>query len=261
LIFHISRIWRDFARWQYFAAVIVVVFANLLDIGADFKETSDELKNLTMTTIWSQKALTISRIPSYILNCFLIIYILWWVLHIYNNFAKENDKIRQLFTGNINDIEAGINTIKLYSENVLTKKKNWKQQTLKNANLFASIYIFCCITWAVAYIYEAITVKQTITIGTILNSVAHFFSSGSLVMIMWLTNKIIDKMKKTALQKMSFEYQNTTVDLMTFKTFIEHYDPYALFFTKKTHLPGIIATILSALGSLIMAYIKSRFPL
>jgi hypothetical protein len=244
---HISRIWTDCARWEYFAAVIVVVCSSILDTAADFKETFDEFSNLTTSTFWPQKARTISRLPSYTLNFFLIIFTLWWVLRTYNNFAKESGKIKQLFTGNINDID------------VLIKKKNWKENnSLKTANLFASIYVSCCLAWSFAYAYEVITMQQTITIGAILNSVAHFLSYGSLVTIMWLTNKIIDEMKKTALLKMSLERQNTTDDVASFKILIEHYDPYSSLFTKKTYLPGIIITILPGLVSLALPFIKSR---
>ncbi|CAF2837897.1 unnamed protein product [Rotaria sp. Silwood2] len=257
---HISRIWTNSARWQYFAALIVVFSSSLLDNAADFKETYDEISNGTMTTSGWQKARTISRITCYALNFFLVLFTLCWVLRTYNSFAKENEKIRQLFTGNINDVEAGIAAIKIYSENVLAKKRNWKEnQTLKNTNIFASIYVSCCLAWSFAYAYEVVTMQQTITLGTILNCVAHFLSYGSLVTIMWLTNKIIDEMKKTALQKMSLEHRNTTVDLVSFKVFIQHYDPYASLFTKRINLPGIATTVLPGFVSLILPFIKSRF--
>lgn len=220
-------------------------------------EAYDELSNLTMTAYWPQKARVISRFPSYLMNCVLIICTLWWILHIYYNLAKENDKIRRWFTGNTNDIEMGITAIRSYSENMLMRKKN---HSLKNANFFASIYVCCCLCWSVAYAYEVIRTQQTITRGLILNSVAHLFSYGSLVIIMWLTNKTVDKMKKTALQKINFEYQRTNVDLVSFKMLIKFYNPYALLLTKKTNVPDIFKAVLSGFVSLMSPFIKSHLP-
>ncbi len=256
MVFDVSRIWTNFARWQYFAALIVIFCSGLLDIVVDFKEAFDEFDNFTMTTFWPQKARTISRFPSYVLNFVLIIFTLGWILRTYSNLAKESDKIKQRFTGNINDIETGIAEIKT----ALMKKKYWKEnQARKTANILANIYVGCCIIWSFCYAYEVIKVHHKITIGAILNCLAHFLSYGSLVSIMWLTNKIIDQMKETALQKMIFEHQNTTVDLESFKMFIERYNPYALLFAKKTNLPSIATTILPGLVSLILSIIKSRF--
>ena len=220
----------------------------------------DEYRNLTMATFWPQKARVLSRIPSYTLNSVLIILTLERVLRIYQDCAKESDRIRQLFVGNINDIETGITAIKAYSENVLAKKKNWKEkQMLKCANFFSTIYVTCCLAWTIAYAIEVGRTEAIITIGIIVNSVAHLCAYGSLVTIMWLTNKSIDDMKKAVLQKMSFEHQR--MEFSAFKTLIECYDPYATLFTKKAYLSGIITTILTGFISLISPFIKSHLPI
>ena len=241
LIFHISSFWTNYASWPYFAAVIIVICSSIIDVITDFTETFHELNNLTTTTtFWPQKAVIFARLPAYLLNGILIIFTLGWVLHTYYSFAKEARKIQQSFTGNNDAMEMGIDAIKTYSKNVLIRKKNWKEKrSLNKANCFASIYVVCSLCWSVAYAYEGITMQQTITIGTIINSVTHFLSYGSLTTIMWLTNQI---------------------NLISFKLFIVHYDPYATLLTKKVYLPGILSTVLPGLASLVLPFIQNRFP-
>ena len=241
--------------------MIIVICSSIIDVITDFTETFHELNNLTTTTFWPQKAVIFARLPAYLLNGILIIFTLGWVLHTYYSFAKEARKIQQSFTGNNDAMEMGIDAIKTYSKNVLIRKKNWKEKrSLNKANCFASIYVVCSLCWSVAYAYEGITMQQTITIGTIINSVTHFLSYGSLITIMWLTNQIIDEMKTTALMKMSLEQESTTTDLVSFKLFIVHYDPYATLLTKKVYLPGILSTVLPGLASLVLPIVKNRFP-
>ncbi|CAF1984241.1 unnamed protein product [Rotaria magnacalcarata] len=117
--------------------------------------------------------------------------------------------------------------------------------------------IVCYLVWKLAYAYYVLAMQTYIRIDLFLKAGGQFVVCTTLVIIMGITNQIVDNMKKT-ITVVQVVDEEPIIDVITMSLIVESCEPYASLFTIKPSLPGIIITILSGIVPLIMPYVKQR---
>jgi hypothetical protein len=75
---------------------------------------------------------------------------------------------------------------------------------------------------------------------------------------MWVTNNIIDNMKATIMIVQN-KCKVSSIDMVALSLIIGNCQAYALVFTKKSSIPGIITQAASAIIPFILNYLRTHF--
>jgi len=109
-------------------------------------------------------------------------------------------------------------------ESTLMMKKDPKEKRqLKYAHYFMNTYVICCWVWLFGYVYYVATIPRTFVLDLFLKCVGHFLSYASAVIIMWLTNSIVDEMRHAILLKLSFKHKDLVVDEIPVQTIVKYH--------------------------------------
>ncbi|CAF0853430.1 unnamed protein product [Didymodactylos carnosus] len=248
--------------------MVVVSAAYVLNSGADYYTSYNEITNKTRMTYPWHITRTTCHIVAYTVNPFLLIPVLIHLLVTYRNIAIKSDKLRKLFVENHQDMELGIAEITERSEKLFFFNKNVNERIevrpeVRHANIFATVYLACCLTWSIGTVYYVFKTRAPVLaeLGLYLKCIAHLVSYATLVLFMWQTNGIIDEMKETITMRLSLKLlkkEEPTTDIAALQAVLKYSDPYAEIFKMKPSVPGIVITVISTGAPILVSLIKKE---
>lgn len=137
------------------------------------------------------------------------------------------------------------------SENIFSHIDRGNERIdVRHANIFANVYLSCCLIWSIGTLFYITKTKSSVfvEIGLYLKCIAHLVSYAALVLVMWWTNEIIDKMKETITMRFSYNLlkkEEPSADIVASQAALKYSDPYAEIFKMKPSVPSMLVTIIS----------------
>ncbi|CAF4398482.1 unnamed protein product [Rotaria socialis] len=233
-----------------------ILIGSLLSLSGEIYIAISDIGNNTIMEYSGQRMRTGARLAVYIVNIVPTILAFYYMLNTYINIIKKSDVIRKLFLGR--NEQLGIKRIKDCTYDVFRlNTRSSERNELYCANTFASICIVCYLVWGLIYAYYVLAMQTFIRIDLYLKTGGQFVVCTTLIIIMWITNQIVDNMKRT-IAVVQLVDDEPIIDVITMSLIVESCEPYASLFTIKPSLPGIIITILSGMAPLILPYVKQR---
>ncbi|CAF3597117.1 unnamed protein product [Rotaria sp. Silwood1] len=241
---------------------LLATCAFFISLGADGYRAHMHFTNTTTMKNYWYRTHIVSKLGSYIINIFILIPALYYVIEIYLNIMHKSEKLKLLFYEDDDHVADALALLYTWSETLFMNKKSEDNNKLKQANIFSSVYVLCCMVSTIAYIYYTISVqKSAIRYDLYFKCISLFISYTILVITMWLTDKNIDEMKNTiikitTLKSMKNECIVQNINMTSLKYMLKHYRCYAELFSQKPNVPAIIITLLIQGITLITPYIK-----